>query len=89
MSQIFQIQTVNAPRQIVDGALITPRAWQLSVRIPLWDIRLYWSRPLDVLVERVGQPAERHAIVDVTRIAQIIILLLGISAAAILRRSFK
>jgi hypothetical protein len=89
MAQILQIQTVNAPRQIVDGALITPRAWQISVRIPFWSLRLHWSRPLDVLVERTGQPAQRLAIVDTTRIAQIIILLLGITAAAILRRSVK
>ena len=89
MAQIFQIQTVDAPRHIVDGALITPRAWQLSVRIPIWDIRLYWSRPLDVLVERVDQPAQRLAIVDVTRITQIVILLLGVTGAAILRRSLK
>ena len=89
MSQFLQMQTVNAPRQIVNGALITPRAWQLRVRIPIWDIRLYWSRPLDVLVERVDQPAQRLAIVDVTRITQIVILLLGVTGAAILRRSFK
>lgn len=87
MSPLFEKETVDAPRQIVGNALITPRAQQISLRLPVVNFRWNWSRPVHVLVERVDRPAEMIGILDVTRVAQIAILLLGLVGAVIISRS--
>lgn len=86
MPPLFQRETVDAPRHIVGEALVTPRAQQISLRLPVWNLQWHWSRPVHVLVERVDQPPEMVGIVDVTRVAQIAILLLGLLGAAAIRR---
>lgn len=89
MPSLFQRETVNAPRQIIGGALITPRARQISFRLPVWNFQAHWSRPVQVLVERVDRPPQTIGILDVTRVAQIAILLLGLLGAAVIRRLYN
>lgn len=89
MPSLFRRETVNAPRQIVGGALITPRAQQISFRLPIANFQASWSRPVQLLVERVDQPPEVIGVLDVTRVAQIVILLLGLLGAVAIRRRVR
>ncbi len=89
MPPIFETQTYMAQRQIVGGALITPRSQVIRLNVPIINLTLAWNRPRDVIVERVDRPAETIPVIDVTRIAQITFLLLGAAAAALLRRVYR
>ncbi len=62
---------------------VTPQAHALTVR--LGRAGLVWNRPAAVLIERDGR-VERKRILDVTRIAQLALLGLGLMFAIIALR---
>lgn len=59
------------------GAIVTPLAWALTVRLPFGG--LVWNTPVAVMVDRDGR-IERVPIVDVTRL---VLIGLGLFAAAV------
>jgi hypothetical protein len=58
----------------VGDVTLTPQSQALTIRWP--NGGAVWNRPVAVLVERDGQ-TERIPVVDVTRIAQLVLLGLG------------
>jgi uncharacterized spore protein YtfJ len=69
-------QTVTGEPFEKDGAVITPLTQVLAVQLPLGPASggFVWNRPVALLVERDGE-VERVPIIDLTRIAQVGLLL--------------
>ncbi len=80
---MIQWELVSGEPVRAGDVTVTPQARALSVR--LGRIGLVWNRPVAILVERDGQ-VERKRILDVTRIAQLGLLGLGLVFAAIALR---
>jgi hypothetical protein len=74
-NDVIQCQTVSGEQVTVGDVTLTPQSQALTVRWP--NGGFVWNRPTAVLVERGGQ-TERVPIVDVTRVAQLTLLGLGI-----------
>jgi hypothetical protein len=68
-------QTLSGAKVTVGGVSATPRSQALTIRWPKGGF--VWNRPAAVLVER-GEETERIPIVDVTRVAQVALLGLGL-----------
>jgi hypothetical protein len=66
----FSFETTSADPLTVGDAQLTPRAAALTVRLPSGG--LVWNRPASVRVERNGS-TETISILDVTRIAQVVL----------------
>jgi hypothetical protein len=75
LNDVIQWQTVSGEQVTVGDVTCSPQSRALTVRWP--NGGFVWNRPTAVLVERGGQ-TERIPIVDVTRIAQLTLLGLGI-----------
>jgi hypothetical protein len=75
LKEMLQWQTLSGDRVTVGDVSLTPQSQALTIRWP-WG-GLVWNRPVAVLVERDGQ-TERMPIVDVTRMAQLGLLGLGL-----------
>jgi hypothetical protein len=75
LKEILQWQTLSGDRVTVGDVSLTPQSQALTIRWPRGG--LVWNRPVAVLVERDGQ-TERIPIVDVTRMAQLELLGLGL-----------
>jgi hypothetical protein len=75
LNDVIQWQTVSGEQVTVGDVTLMPQSQALTVRWP--NGGFVWNRPTAVLVERGGQ-TERIPIVDVTRIAQLTLLGLGI-----------
>ena len=70
---LVQMRTLQA-QPIVAGALrLTPESQVLTVRLPFGG--LVWQRPTAVVVEQAGRAIQRLPIVDLTRVAQLAVLL--------------
>jgi hypothetical protein len=70
---LVQLRTVQ-DRPILAGALrLTPESQVLTVRLPFGG--LVWQRPTAVVVEQAGRAIQRLPIVDLTRVAQLALLL--------------
>jgi hypothetical protein len=70
---LVQLSTVQ-DRPVVAGALrLTSESQVLTVRLPFGG--LVWQRPTAVVVEQSGRPIRRLPIVDLTRVAQLAVLL--------------
>lgn len=80
LKDIIQWQTVSGEELAVGNVSLTPQSQALTIRWP--NGGFVWNRPVAVLVKRGGR-TERVPIVDVTRIAQVTFLGLGISFALV------
>jgi hypothetical protein len=70
---LAQLSTVH-DRPILAGALrLTPESHVLTVRLPSGG--LVWQRPTAVVVDQPGRASRRIPIVDLTRVAQLALLL--------------
>jgi hypothetical protein len=68
-------QRLSGDKITVGDVTVTPQSQALSVRWP--NGGFVWNRPVAVLVQR-GEETERIPIVDVTRMAQLGLLGLGV-----------
>jgi hypothetical protein len=75
LKEMLQWQTVSGDKVTVGDVTVTPQSRALTVRWPRGG--LVWNRPVAVLVER-GEETERIPIVDVTRLAQLGLMGLGL-----------
>ena len=78
----FQWDTVSGEPVAVDGMTVTPESQALTFRWPGRSGGYVWNRPVAVLVER-GESVERVPIVDLTRLAQLGIFILGVALAMV------
>ncbi len=71
LKQLIQWRTASGNRITIDDITITPQSQALIIRWPYggW----VWNRPVAVVVEQGGQLA-RYPIMDITRMAQLILL---------------
>lgn len=76
LKEMLQWQTVLGDRVVVGDVSITPQSQALVIRAPFGG--LVWNRPVAILVQR-GEQADRIPIVDVTRVAQLILLSISLA----------
>ncbi len=72
-SKFLQWQTHTGQPLTIGDMIVTPQAQALVARFPRGGF--VWNRPVALLIARDGQPLQRIPIVDVTRLAQIGLLL--------------
>ena len=85
-TEMFSWKLVSGAPVSAGGLTITPQVRVLQVRFP-WGGRwgaFVWNRPVAVLVERNGKQ-ERLPIVDVTRVAQLVIMMFTLALSVVLR----
>jgi hypothetical protein len=80
-SDFIRLENTFADPIVVGDTKITPQAQAFSVRFPFGGI--VWNRPTAVLVER-DDLTQRIPIVDVTRVAQIVLFGLVLSISVII-----
>jgi hypothetical protein len=80
LKDVIHWKTVSGEELAVGDVSLTPQSQALTIRWP--NGGFVWNRPVAVLVERGGR-TERIPIADVTRIAQLTLLGLGISFAVV------
>jgi hypothetical protein len=88
LSKVLDSQILSgAPRTIGDLTL-TPRSQAIALHTPVFN--WVWHRPLDLVVERAGERT-LVPVVDVTRLAQVALLVaaLGFAVAGLLARGQK
>jgi len=86
LSDFVQWRVADGEPITVGGRTITPQVQYLLIR---WRNGAWlWNRPLAVLVEKEGQ-IERLPIIDITRLAQLGLLGLGISLSLFILGVFK
>lgn len=82
--ELFRWQTVVGEPTTIGETTVTPESSVLTVCLPGGRAGGFvWNRPLAVTVQRAGQ-SERIPIVDVTRIAQLGLLLSMIALSLIM-----
>lgn len=79
--RLLSIETVAVDPVTANGVTVTPLARALTIRTRFGG--LVWNRPVALVVERGGR-VTRMRIVDVTRAAQVGLLVSSIAAAAAL-----
>ena len=73
ISSVVQLRTVQ-DRPLVAGSMrLTPESQVLMVRLPFGG--LVWQRPTAVVVEHAGRAIQRLPILDLTRLAQVGVVL--------------
>jgi len=72
---VVRWQTISGEQVTIGDVTLTPQSQALTLHWP--NGGFVWNRPVAVLVERGGQ-TERVPVVDVTRIAQLTLLGLGL-----------
>ncbi|NTU61990.1 MAG: hypothetical protein HGB05_01000 [Chloroflexi bacterium] len=70
LSDFIRLENTSTEPIVIGDTRITPQAQAFSVRFPFGG--LVWNRPTAVLVER-DDLTQRLPIVDVTRVAQIVL----------------
>jgi hypothetical protein len=80
MNDIVQYRKDRGQPRQHGNTVITPVNWVLTIKLPYWGI--VWNRPVAVLVED-GDFTTEIAIVDVTLLAQLGMLLVGLAATII------
>ena len=80
---VVQLRTRAGRPVTTNGVTVTPLSKALTVRLPMGGFA--WNRPIAVLVERDGH-RERIPILDVTRIAQLCMLVCGLAMLTLGRR---
>ena len=87
IKDVVQWQTMAGDPVTVGDTTLTPESSALVVRLPgRWPAAFVWNRPVAVVVQR-GEERERIPIVDVTRMAQLG-LLVGTFAAGLIMTIF-
>jgi hypothetical protein len=81
LADIIRLENTSAQPIVVGDTRITPQAQAFSVRFPFGGF--VWNRPTAVLVER-DDLTQRIPIVDVTRVAQIVLFGLVLSISVII-----
>jgi hypothetical protein len=81
LSDFIRLENTSAEPIVVGDTRITPQAQAFSLRFPFGGI--VWNRPTAVLVER-DDVTQRIPIVDVTRVAQIVFLILVVKFSVII-----
>lgn len=79
MHPIFRWSAVDGDPIRAGDVTVVPRSRTLT--IAAGPVAMAWQRPTSVLIERDGR-AERHAILDVTFIAQVALLVVAALFAA-------
>lgn len=72
---MFQIKSVRGDAIETEGAIVTPLSKALVVSLPMGGI--VWNRPVGIEVE-IDKNIERIPIVDVTLLAQLGIITVGV-----------
>lgn len=83
---MFSWRLISGAPVTAGSVTVTPQARVLQVRFPWggpWGA-FVWNRPVAVLVERDGKQ-ERIPIVDVTRVAQLTIMVFTLALSLVLR----
>jgi hypothetical protein len=80
-SDFIRLENIAAEPMVVGDTRITPQAQAFSLRVPFGG--LVWNRPTAVLVER-DDGTQRIPIVDVTRVAQIVLFVLVVKFSVII-----
>ena len=75
LKEMLKWQRLSGDKVSVGDVTVTPQSQALTVRWP--NGGFVWNRPVSVLVQR-GEGTERIPIVDVTRMAQLGLLGLGV-----------
>jgi hypothetical protein len=86
LSRFWQVRAVEGPTVESAWGRITPEARSVRIRLPF--VRLAWSRPVAVRIERDGH-VQRQPIPDVTRSAQVGLLIASVVAAQLLLLIFR
>ena len=81
LSEFIRLENTSAEPIVVGDTRITPQAQAFSLRFPFGGF--VWNRPTAVLVERDGE-TRRIPIVDVTRVAQIVLFGLVLTFSVII-----
>jgi hypothetical protein len=82
---LVQLRTVQGQPILTGDVRLTPESQVLVVRLPFGG--LVWHRPTAVSVERAGRGIQRLPIVDLTRIAQVgLLLVTAVCLTALSRR---
>jgi hypothetical protein len=81
LKEMLRWQTVSGDEVTVGDVTITPQSRALTIHWPYGG--LVWNRPVDILVRR-GEQTERIPIVDVTRMAQLGLLGLGLAFSMVI-----
>jgi hypothetical protein len=81
LSDYIRLENTAAEPIVVGDTRITPQAQAFSVRLPFGGF--VWNHPIAVLVER-DDLTQRIPIVDVTRVAQIVLFGLLIATSVII-----
>jgi hypothetical protein len=86
LRDIIQWETQSGPSRVIGDAIITPQSQALTLHTPVYGF--VWNRPVSVVVER-ADGVVTLPIVDVTRLALIIVLADAITACSIRREEKK
>lgn len=81
LSDFIRLENTSAESIVIGDTRLTPQAQAFSVRFPFGGV--VWNRPTAVLVER-DDSTQRMAIVDVTRVMQIVLFGLGLTFSVII-----
>jgi hypothetical protein len=72
-SSLVELRTVRGQPIVLGDRRVTPESQALIVRLPFAG--LVWHRPTAVVVEQAGRAIERMPILDLTRVAQVGVIL--------------
>jgi len=81
LSDFIRLENTSAEPIVVGDTKVTPQAQAFSVRFPFGGF--VWNRPTAVLVER-DDSTQRIPIINVTRVAQIVLFGLVLSISVII-----
>jgi hypothetical protein len=87
----FEIRNVTGPPYTIGNTQITPHSqvFRLAIRMPFGGGGFIWNRPVAITVNDAIHPVQQLPVVDITRLAQIGILALGIFGAMIISRRIR
>ena len=81
LQDFIRVENTSADPIVVGDTRVTPQAQAFSVRFPFGGF--VWNRPTAVLVER-DDVTQRIPIVDVTRVAQVVLFGLVVTFSVII-----
>jgi hypothetical protein len=73
ISSLVELRSVRGQPIVLGDRRVTPESQALIVRLPFAG--LVWHRPTTVVVEQRGRAIQRLPIVDLTRVAQVAVVL--------------
>lgn len=75
----FRIETVTGEPFAVKDKVVRVQARAVSLRLPFGGA--VWNRPVAVLVQTADGAEQRLAVRDITRLVQVLVLILGVAGA--------